>query len=260
MKKGMRIAAGLVLGVFISCATGQSGARSVVDVKVPDSKKRVISVMKFEDRSVRTKEFAPWSMGIPDMIMESLGTIPYYKVISREDLVNTVMKEQEFQLLGFTDPDSAVKIGNMSNAQFIVIGSFSVFNNTLVVSTKVLSVESGQIVVQASAKDTVDNFYVCQNDIAIKITDGMNLYLSPEAQKKLLDQYDTRIVAASLENYRGEEKLETAAILKKKGDKEKAKELRDQAKEDFKKALDHDKSYEKAKKNLKLVLGVPMTL
>ena len=107
MKKGLRIMAGLVLGMFVCCATGSNSARSVVDVKVPDSKKRVISVMKFEDRSVKTKEYAPWSMGIPDMIMESLGAIPYYKVISREDLVNTVMKEQEFQLLGFTDPDSA---------------------------------------------------------------------------------------------------------------------------------------------------------
>jgi hypothetical protein len=171
------------------------------------------------------------------------------------------MKEQEFQLLGLTDPDSAVKMGNMANAQYIVVGSFSVFNGTLMVTTKVLSVESGQIVVQASSKDTVDNFYICQNDIALKISNGMNLYLSPDAQKRLLDLYDTKVVTASLENYRGEEKLETAVVLKKKGDKDRAKALTDSAKQDFKKALDHDAGYEKAKKNLsKLVLGAPMTL
>lgn len=263
MKGLLRYVSILCIGFLVTCATdgGTTRSAAVVDVKVPDSKKKVISVMKFEDRSVKTKDFAPWTMGIPDMIMESLGAIPYFKVVSREHLVNTVMKEQEFQLLGFTDPDSAVKVGNMANAQFIVVGSFSVFNGTLIVNTKVLSVESGQIVVQASARDTVENFYVCENDIAIKIANGMNLYLSPDAQKRLLDQYDTKVVTASLENYRGEEKLETAVVLKKKGDKEKAKELTESAKRDFKKALDHDAGYEKAKKNLsKLVLGAPMML
>ena len=255
-----------LLAVVLGCASESGTVRvaSVVDVNVPDSRKKVISVMKFEDRSIRTKDFNPWSMGIPEMMMETIGAIPYYKVISREYVQKQVLKEQEFQLLGLTDPASAVKLGNMLNAQYIIIGSFQVFNDRLLITAKVLSVETGQVVVQASVQGPVEEFYKQQNDLSVRLTQGMNIYLSPEAREKLMAQYEkreTKIIEASLNNYRGEQKLEEMAVYEKKGNKEKLKVAREEAREKFKKALQLDSDYQKAKKNLsKLALGAPMTL
>jgi len=251
--------------IIIGCGSDNRSVRiaSVVDVDVPEGKKKVISVMKFEDRSIRTKDFSPWTMGIPEMIMETLAAIPYYKVVSRDYMLTSVINEQEFQLLGATDQGSAVKLGNMMNAQYIIVGSFQVFNDKLTINGKVISVETGQIVVQSSVSGNLDEFYKQQNDLALHITQGMNVYLSPESQKKLLAQYEkreTKIVEASLNNYKGEQKLEEMAVLKKKGDKGKEKEIREAAKQDFKKAIMIDKNYKKAKSNLSKVLAIPMTL
>lgn len=263
MTKNIFLSMIILTTAIVSCesAGGSVRTESVISVDVPDNKKIVICVIKFEDQSIKTKDFAPWTMGIPDMIMESLGAIPYYKVLSREYIQTHVIREQEFQLLGLTDSESAVKTGNILNAQYVVAGSFSVFRESLTVNAKVISVKTGQIVVQASSRDSIDNFFKCQNDLAIKITRSMNLFMSPESQSRLLARYDTKIREASLENYKGEVKAEEILILKKKGETQKAKQLIEEARQDFKKAVELDQKYEKAKRNLsKYVLGSPMTL
>ncbi|HOP62450.1 MAG TPA: CsgG/HfaB family protein [Spirochaetota bacterium] len=232
---------------------------------IPEHAKTVISVMKFEDRSINTNQYNPWRMGIPDMIMESLSIVPFFRVISRDYLINRVLKEQEFQLLGATDPTSAVKMGNMLNAQYMVIGSFSVFKKTLFINAKVLSVKTGEIKYQTSAKGLVDSFYTLQNQIALDITKGLQVALTKETEQKVLSRYDTKIVNASLANYKGEGQIENIAVLKsvkaEEGSLRKINELKKEAKINFKKALKYDAKYRKAKENLgKMGLGIPMTL
>jgi TolB-like protein len=254
----------ITIAVFlVSCSSGSNTVQTgnVMGLNIPDSEKKVISVMKFEDRSIGTEMYRPWRMGIPDMVMESLGSIPYYKVISREYMTKQVLHEQEFQLLGATDPGSAVKLGKLLNARYIVVGSYQVFKNTLQINAKVMSVQTGEIILQSSCRGTLDAFYNLQNEIAIKITDSMKLAISPEAKKKLRKKYDTKVVKASLANYSGEVKVEEMAVLEKKGKKQEVKKVKEEAKKDFKKALQYDSDYEKARKNLsRLALGVPMTL
>jgi TolB-like protein len=270
MKKIMKNCLFLPLALIIACATGDSSRKNspVMKIDVPESQKKVVSISKFDDRSIGTKEYSPWQQGIPDMVMEALGAIPYYKIISREYMMEKVLKEQEFQLVGVTDQKSVVELGKLLNAQFTVIGSFSVFKDSLAINAKVLSIESGEIIAQTSKRGKVDEFYILQNEIAIGITDGMNLAMDEAARKALLARHDTKVVEASLANYRGEEKLEKIQILEEKVKTEKnaqlaqeVKAIKEEAKQDFKKALDYDSAYEKAKKNLsKLSLAIPMTL
>lgn len=262
----------MIIALILILGCGSSGRTvrvdPVMDIDIPESQQKVISVSKFVDRSIKTKDFAPWEQGIPEMIMDALGAIPYYKVISRDYTVKKILDEQSFQLIGATDQDSVVELGKLLNAQFIVLGSFSVFHNTIQINAKVVSVETGQLIVQASKVGSLNNFYVLQNSIAIKITEGMNFRLNRNAKNKLMKRYDTRIVAASLANYSGQKKLEEIQILEKRAKvekrdelKKKAKNIKEEAKQDFKKALNHDTKYEKARKNLsKLSLAIPMTL
>lgn len=233
--------------------------------KDPGTAKAVISVVRFEDRSIGTKQYEPWRMGIPDMIMESLGIVPAFKVISREYMINRVLKEQEFQLLGATDPASAVKLGNLLNARYMVIGSFAVHKETLHINAKVLSVETGELRYQVSARGPLDNFFELQNKIAVDITSGLEHALNEETREKVMKRIDTKVVNASLANYRGEEKVETITVLEKvkkdMGGGKTITELKKEAKDSFKEALQYDSGYRKAKENLgKLGLGVPMTL
>jgi hypothetical protein len=98
-------------------------------------------MIKFDDRLIGMKEYSPWQQDIPDMVMKALGAIPHYKLISREYMMEKVLKEQEFQ----PDQKSVVEPGKLPNAQYRVIGSFSIFKDSLAINAKVLSIESGEI-------------------------------------------------------------------------------------------------------------------
>lgn len=215
MRKGL-LALALMLTVLHSSFLPPIASGGVfLPQKDPGTGKAVISVVRFEDRSIGTKQYEPWRMGIPYMIMESPGIVPAFKVISREYMINRVLKEQEFQLLGATDPASAVKLGNLLNARYMVIGSFAVHKETLHINAKVLSVETGELRYQISARGPLDNFFELQNKIAVDITSGLEHALNEETREKVMKRIDTKVVNASLANYRGEEKVETITVLEK---------------------------------------------
>lgn len=258
---------GILLIMFSGCMTGQGTQNSsvdaspVMDVSIPENEKFVISVNKFEDRSIGTNDYRPWKMGIPDMIMEALAAVPYFKVISREYVQQQVLDEQKYQLLGLTDEKSTVELGMLLNAEYIISGSFSVMQDFLQVNAQCLSVQTGEIVSQANCHGPVSDFFVIQNTIAVELSNNMDVYISEEAEIELLQRADTRVVEASLANYEGEEKLEEIALLEKKGEKKAAEQVKEEAKEDFERALEFDKDYEKAKKNLsQLAMAIPLTL
>jgi TolB-like protein len=255
------------LNILLGCTGVPQGSEKeltsdpVMDVEVPEDLKKVISVRNFEDRSIGTSKFNPWKMGIPDMVMESLSTIPYFKVVSREYMQTQVLDEQEFQLLGLTDDSTAVEIGKILNADYIVTGAFSVFEETLQVNATCISVKTGEVVSQAQSRGELRSFYVVQNQVAVQIAENMNLYISEDARESLLARAETTVLEASLANYAGEAKLEEIAVIEKTGNRKRVEEVKESAKEDFERALSYDKTYEKAKRNLaKLVLAIPMTL
>ena len=236
-------------------------SKQVMDVEVPEEEKKVVSVYKFEDRSIGTAKYKPWQTGIPDMIMHSMSAIPYFKVMSRDYIREQVLEEQKFQLLGLTDEESAVELGKILNADYIVTGAFSVFQETLQVNARCIEIETGEIVSQAQTHGELGNFFMLQHEVSVQLAEHMNLYVSDDAQEQLKQRADTKVVEASLANYEGEEKVEDMAVLEKKGEKEKVEEVKEEAKKDFERAIEYDKDYEKAKRNLsKLALAIPMTL
>jgi TolB-like protein len=264
---GTRAAVASALLALAACATQQArdpgvvAVKPVTGLKVPEESRKVISVMKFDDRTTESGRYRAWQLGIPDMIMEALGAIPYYKVISREHIVEKVLEEQQFQLAGVTDAATAVKVGGLLNAQLIVVGSYLVLGDNLQINAKVLDVRSGEIVAQASSGGPVGNFYTLHNDIAIRITQALNLELDESAREKLRERRDTTVVAASLANYEGQDRIEQMKALEQQKRAADAARAREEARKLFETAVQYDSKYEKAKKNLaRLSLAIPMTL
>ncbi len=267
MRGGTRAAIASALLVLAACATQQVSDPAVVAVKpvtgfrVSEESRKVISVMKFDDRTADSDRYRAWQLGIPDMIMESLGAIPYYKVISREYLVEKVLEEQQFQLAGVTDATTAVQVGRLLNAELIVVGSYVVLRDNLQISAKVLDVRSGEIVAQASSGGPVDSFYTLHNDIAIRVTQALRLELDERSSEELRGRRDTTVLAASLANYEGQDKLEQMKALERQKRAPDAAKAREEARKLFEAAVQYDSKYEKAKRNLaRLSLAIPMTL
>lgn len=257
------LTAHLGIAAMLMCGgdPGYLRTEPVLDVNVPESEKKVISVLSFEDRTVDTRKFRAWGRGMPEQIMARLSSIPYFSIVARDNLLKKLLDEQALQMTGITDQGSTVKIGKMLNARYMVTGSFQILGALMQITALVLDVETSRVVHTATVHGEYLRFFELQNEIAIRIAEGLKVKLNPRARQRIMTMYDTKVVEASLANYEGEEKLEKIAILKHQKKAREVKALNESAKKSFKEALEYDAKYERAKQNLmKLAHAVPMTL
>lgn len=257
MRTAKAISIFVMLALIAGCGTSAKTLR-----QIPREKRKGLMVLNFKNNTLKSKaeEYMPWEFGIPSMVMTDLEAIGIFNIISRERMKD-VIKEQEFQLTGFVDPAKAVKLGKMLAAQYILTGSFMEMNGTLRIESQVYSVESGAQLGAAAVTGKTGNFFELQKELVIKVSKYLNAVLSAEEAKIIAKHVETRSVDASLNNYKGELAVLKAQELKEKGKDDEAKKVIETAKTSFKKAIEIDPEYEKARKNLaKISLAVPVTL
>jgi hypothetical protein len=159
------------------------------------------------------------------------------------------------------DANKAVEIGKLLAARYIFTGSFVVINGTMRIESKVFSVEKGVLLGASSVSGKTKMFFDLEKELVLKISNYLNVKLVEDEAAIIAQNIETRSVDASLKNYAGEMAVIRSDELKEKGDAKKAEILLERARENFKKALQHDPNFEKAKHNLeKLAMGIPMTL
>ena len=208
----------------------------------------------------RASEYEPWEFGIASMIMTDIETIGAFNIISKERLAD-IMKEQQFQMTGAVNAKDIVEIGKLTGAKYILTGSFTEMNGSLRIESQVFSVEKGSQLGTAAVNGKTDEFFEVEKDLVTKITVFLDTMLTENEQKTIASKVETKSVEASLNNYSGEVAFMEAKELKKEGKEAEAKKAIMEAKENFKKAVELDPAFEKAKKNLSRVsLAIPVQL
>lgn len=229
---------------------------------IPRSERKNLMVLNLKNTSPKSsaEDFMAWEYGIASMLMTDLESIGLFNIISRERLKD-IISEQEFQLSGMVDPAAAIKAGKILSARYILAGSFMEMNGTMRIESQVFSVETGAQLGASSVTGRTDSFFELEKELVIKITAYLDAMLTESESSAIMKQVETKSVKASLNNYAGEIALMNAEELKQKGEQEKAKEVLDMAKEDFRQALKYDPDYERAKANLaKIAMSIPVTL
>jgi hypothetical protein len=108
-----------------------------------------VAIIRFDSSSVR------FSSRMIDDLTETLLN-DGVRVVDRKNLED-VMREQNFQMSGNVSDESAVGIGKMLGAQSIVIGSGENMVDYYRVQFRMLSVETGEVQVQASQNIRYDS-------------------------------------------------------------------------------------------------------
>ncbi|MCX7023823.1 MAG: hypothetical protein NT080_04295 [Spirochaetes bacterium] len=106
----------------------------------------VIAVITLENLGVVAYEASLLS----DLFASSLLATGRFRILERSRL-DEILDEQELQLSGLGDEDTAVRIGGMLNARYIAVGSVGQLGSGWVVSVRLISVESGETVSTADA-------------------------------------------------------------------------------------------------------------
>jgi TolB-like protein len=219
-----------------------------------------LAVLKFINTSSKRNAdlYRPWEYGIASMLTTDLEETSMFNMIDRVRL-NDILREHELQKAGLTNPATALSIGKLVTARYILTGSFLVAKQDLRIDVQVFSVEKGILLGAASSTGKVDKFFLVEKDAFNKVTRVLKLMLDEEKKAKIMSSIETKSVDASLRNYSGEAALLEADELKKTGKNKEAVGLLEYANNMFNEALKYDQSFDKAKVNIFKVFDAIIT-
>ena len=103
----------------------------------------VLSILYFEDRT-RLPQFAWLRKGLSDMLITDLSQAPELQIVQRERL-EEILREQALQASGRIDDKTAVRVGRLTGATLILLGSATLVGETLRLDAHLLSVEHGAV-------------------------------------------------------------------------------------------------------------------
>lgn len=177
---------------LLLCAAGLVAAAPRPESIAPDRK--TVAVLYFDNNTGRA-DYDPLGKGIAAMMISDLGAVEEIQLVERERMQDLV-KELETQRTRYFDSTTAVKVGKMTGAEYIVVGAFAALQPKMRIDTRVVRVGTGEIVKTAQVTGDEDKFFDLEQKLAKNLVDGLGLALSPEAQAKLKAQQEQNRIDA----------------------------------------------------------------
>ncbi|MBX9929210.1 MAG: CsgG/HfaB family protein [Gemmatimonadaceae bacterium] len=139
--------------------------------------KPTLAVVYFNNGAIgkANEELQPLSKGIADMLITELAANTGIRVVERDQL-QAALTEQKMATDGKLDPSSTVKVGKILGAQHTVTGGFITDRTgTMVITVRVFSNESSEIVYTTKAQDKSDNLLLLISKTAAQINKDLKL-------------------------------------------------------------------------------------
>jgi TolB-like protein len=192
---------------------------------------KTVAVLDFKNNSLDDRErFMPMEKGFPELIINQLRGVVQLKVIER-DRINWIMDEIGMENTpGKFDVGSAVRLGKQLGVNAVVIGSFIKFKGEIKLLSRLVKVETSEILATDEVKGDADEFFDLAEKLSAKIAKDINVNVT-EAQ--IEKGTETKSLDAMMAYSEG-------LVLVEKGDY-------DGAYKKFEDALAKDPSYDKAR-------------
>lgn len=208
--------------------------------------KPTVAVLYFNNSAIGAAnvELQPLSKGIADMLIGELAANPNIRVVER-DQIEKVLKEQSLSTEGKVDNESAVKVGKLVGAHYMVTGGFVTDRSgRMRFTARVFNTETSLIVFPAAGgpngvvNGKIEDFMELVVQLAAKINDGAKLPAIParvgEARKEAAKKVPYEAIAL----------YSKGLAAKDAGNKAEAVTL-------FRKSLDKFPAFDKAEAELK---------
>lgn len=145
--------------------------------------RRTVAVLAFDNNTGDT-EYDHLGRGMAAMMTTDLSSVDDIQMVERERLAD-VTHEIDLQHSSYFDSTTAVKVGRLAGAQYIVTGSLATVKPQMRIDTRVIRVETGAIVKTAKVTGKEDDFFELQQKLARQLVKDLDVALSPEGEAKL---------------------------------------------------------------------------
>src|SRR5438046_3805228 len=113
----------------------------------PQANTPVVAVLYFDNNSFGKNrgDYEGLGKGIADLLINDMASNPAMRIVER-DRIQSILQEQALVQSKTIDAQTAVRIGKLLGAQYMITGGFmSDSKGTLLVTSRVISVETGAI-------------------------------------------------------------------------------------------------------------------
>ena len=139
--------------------------------------KKNLAIADFENISETAKK-EKLGESVSELLSSRFSQTTIFNLVERKNL-DKILKEQELQLTGATDQNSAVNIGNLLNADALVYGSITELGDMFNITVKLVDVETGKVISETVSvekkemitvkEDLLDMQYVKKMGVGISV-------------------------------------------------------------------------------------------
>lgn len=177
----------------------------------PVAAKKTVAVLAFDNNSGNS-DYDHLGKGMSAMMTNDLAGVDDLQVVERDRLAD-VTKEIDRQQTRYFDSTTAVKVGRLVGAEYIVMGAFLAVDPDMRIDTRVVRVETGVIVKTATVTGKSNKLIELQKKLARQLVKDLDVALTPEGEAKL-DQRQ----AGSIDDVHDVAQLSQAISLSERGD------------------------------------------
>ena len=159
-----------------------------------------VAVMYFTNGALtQHADFEPLTKGIAAVMIEELQSNDSIRVIEREYL-QQILEEHKLTESKSVDPATAVQIGKLLGARYMVFGGFLVdMKGRMSITARAVNVETSEIAHVEKVEDKSDNVLAMISTLAQKMNKGMRLPSTPVQSRS---SGNTGAAAGSLDDLR----------------------------------------------------------
>ncbi|PKL39185.1 MAG: hypothetical protein CVV44_09990 [Spirochaetae bacterium HGW-Spirochaetae-1] len=143
--------------------------------------KKRIAVLDFDNVTPMMKKHDIGAT-VGALLTGEMGSSTVFRLVERKS-ISKIMKEMELSMTGMVNQEQAVKAGELSGAELLLLGTVSETGETISITARIISTEKGEVIVAKTVKvqreemiKTADEVYwsAFQSEYGISISLGMN--------------------------------------------------------------------------------------
>jgi TolB-like protein len=145
--------------------------------------RKTVAVLNFDNNTGKA-DYDHLGQGMAAMMITDLAAVDDIQLLERQRLAD-VTREIDAQRSRYFDSTTAVKVGRLAGAQYIIIGSLAAVDPQIRIDTRIVRVETGAIVKSAKVTGKQEDFFDLQKRLARQLVKDLDIALSPEDDAKL---------------------------------------------------------------------------
>ncbi len=146
-----------------------------------------LAILPFDNTSLNS-EYDWLGMGIPETLSMSLGGVHNLRLVERLHL-DTLMEEYKLILSGMVSDSSAVDLGELEGAELILLGSFQILEDVVLITIRFIDSETGIVTDDQglSVRGSLDSIFDLYDILSRQIIEKLNVTLTPAESRRMED-------------------------------------------------------------------------